>query len=402
MTNPLGQRESQTLEFKGEAALQDLSTIARGVVAMLNSTGGKVWVGVREQDQVAVQLEPITDVEDKIRRLHDHLIDTIEPSPAEDEVAVQRAEGDVIRIDVRPHRTQKPYAYSRSSGRLFVTRVGNRLRPLAREEVADLFRGSGDAGTSGKKTRSIIEKVNADLQQAVEKVPNAHHDLFWLRLQPIDDLELDFARLRRSELLTDPARAQVEGFTGNFTNAYVLGGRAPQLVGGNLTVGKEGVYWLAVQRDGGLLFTAPLASFGANPIQPGEPLLHPLYLLEYSVSMLRLVAAMNAAHEIWKLPERLPSAYVAHMALFGLGGWSLLPGTPGTVSYSGRSVGGQFAGDDLILDKPLVFSAEEIHDAADRCAFRLVARVYASFGFLEDAIPRQFDRKAGQYIPDRN
>lgn len=51
---------------------------------------------------------------------------------------------------------------------------------------------------------------------------------------------------------------------------------------------------------------------------------------------------------------------------------------------------------------PLFFAAQELESEPDRCAFRLVARVYEdAFGLLEDNIPRQFDRKSGRYISDR-
>jgi len=34
----------------------------------------------------------------------------------------------------------------------------------------------------------------------------------------------------------------------------------------------------------------------------------------------------------------------------------------------------------------------------DRCAFRLIRRVYEGFGHREDAIPAEFDRASGQLL----
>ena len=51
---PTGQRESSVLEFKDERALGDGWTVAREVAAMLNSQGGVIWIGVPEQDGVAL------------------------------------------------------------------------------------------------------------------------------------------------------------------------------------------------------------------------------------------------------------------------------------------------------------------------------------------------------------
>jgi hypothetical protein len=55
-------------------------------------------------------------------------------------------------------------------------------------------------------------------------------------------------------------------------------------------------------------------------------------------------------------------------------------------------------GDDLAWEDPLVFSLQEVIEEPDRCGFRLVRRVYEAFGFYEDAIPKEFDRKTGRLV----
>jgi predicted HTH transcriptional regulator len=84
--NPVGQRESQHLEFKSKDALKHLASVGREVVAMLNSEGGDVWVGLREADGVAVTLEPIKNLDREIGRLRDHFSDSIEPAPGPGEI----------------------------------------------------------------------------------------------------------------------------------------------------------------------------------------------------------------------------------------------------------------------------------------------------------------------------
>jgi hypothetical protein len=53
---------------------------------------------------------------------------------------------------------------------------------------------------------------------------------------------------------------------------------------------------------------------------------------------------------------------------------------------------------DLIWDEPLLFTLREVRDEPDRCGFRLVRRVYQAFGYDEEKVPSEFDRKAGRLI----
>jgi predicted HTH transcriptional regulator len=102
---PLGQRESQRLEFKGADALKDPEKIAREVVAMLNAEGGEIWVGLREEEGRAVAVEAIPNAEAEGRRLLDYLVDTVEPPLRGNEVDVKpqnEGEGTVLRVVAAP------------------------------------------------------------------------------------------------------------------------------------------------------------------------------------------------------------------------------------------------------------------------------------------------------------
>jgi hypothetical protein len=79
---PIGACEDHRTEFKRQDALRKLEPISHAVVSMLNAAGGNVWIGVIEQDERWVGVEPIADAENEARRLQDHLIATIEPSPS--------------------------------------------------------------------------------------------------------------------------------------------------------------------------------------------------------------------------------------------------------------------------------------------------------------------------------
>ena len=401
-TAVLGSRESQTVEFTSRDALKDLPEIAREVVAMLNAEGGEVWIGVREEAGRAIAIEPIANLEAEVRRLRDHLIDTIEPSPNEREVTVSEggtAEGLLIRIAVKPEQRRKPYARTGRSARLYVTRVEDRLRSLTRDEIAEAFTKTAETGVPHDEGEAC-KLLEQELTWELERPATGARQLFWLRLLPSGKAELDLGRVRQSGLLTDRDRTGGERFMASFTDAYAWGRQEPEVKQGQLVVGKEGDYWLVVDRASGLGFTAPLESLRANPVLPGELLLYSLHLLEYPISVLRLAGALSADPNLWERPDRVPALWTAHMALFGLRGWTLRPGTPDPWgALTARAPAKPFPDDYFALDRPLVFSTQQVREEPDRCAFRLVARLYEAFGYSEDAIPRQFDRRSGRYSP---
>ena len=54
---PLGRHETSTLEFTQKDSLSHPESIGREIVGMLNSGGGEVWIGIKEQDGTAVSIE---------------------------------------------------------------------------------------------------------------------------------------------------------------------------------------------------------------------------------------------------------------------------------------------------------------------------------------------------------
>src|SRR3954451_2279431 len=141
---PLGKSEDVHLEFKAAEALKDPEKIAREVVAMLNADGGEVWVGLREEDGVAVAVEEIPEPELSRQSLRDFLVSTVEPSPSPGEIEIDpipSPKGSILRLRARPDASRKPYALLRRSGRAFWMRVADRLRVMDREEIRKSFQG---------------------------------------------------------------------------------------------------------------------------------------------------------------------------------------------------------------------------------------------------------------------
>lgn len=384
---PLGQKEGPRLEFKGADALKTPETIARGVVAMLNAEGGDIWVGLREENEQAVAIEPIVDQDRAARRLIDHLIDTIEPAPV-DEVEVEpeaSEEGCVLRVAVRPRPGRKPYALLKGGGRQFVIRVGPRSRPMTRQELAEQF--LADVSVSHSRGEQALEQAKYRLAEARGQAQRANGHRFWLGLEPTADLALDLQDPRFEILLQDPLA------TGNRRNGWsfvVPFGPGPRLLKDRLVM-TDAAYdipegrRITIWRHGALTFESSLA--GLQGLEGRK--IEPLALLEYPISAFRMARVIEA--------DRLPSgtSVVADLSFFGIRGWKLYPGSLGRWQRRSHSFE---ESEDLLWERPLIFSAQEIEDEPDRCGYRLVERVYEAFGFRREEMPEEFDTKSGRLI----
>lgn len=396
---PLGRKEDSRLELKAADALRDPEKIAREVVAMLNAEGGDVWVGLREENGRAVKVDPILDPEQEKRRLLDYLIDTIEPRPSHDELGihdVDEGEGAVLQVVCRPRRENQPFAFLKKGGRHFVLRVGDRISPMSREEI--LRRRGGEDGAVDQAVQELLEETRS-LQEKFQEEPQ---EVFWLRLRPVPEFHLNVGALRDSSLFFEPARTRNRRVGSNFLAAAAVGGIRPRLRDSGLFVGREDNFELWIYRHEGMLFKAPLDSFHAG-VEPGAE--RPLYweaLLEYPISLFRLLAAMLEDESIWEERPQPGTTVLCHLAMFGLQGWSLRPSSPrwsvhGIHEYL-RQQPKVFEGLDLILERPLRFSLEQIRDEPDACGFRVAKRIYESFGYTEEQMPPQFDRQARRLV----
>jgi hypothetical protein len=374
---PLGEKESLHQEFKGREALQRPELIAREVVAMLNAQGGVVWVGLRAEDHRAVEIEPVSGAERERRRLRDYLVDTIEPSPADDEVAVEVVtadKGEILRVEARPKPERLPYAHLKESGRWFVIRISDRTRPMTREEIFRL----PQADTP--RDAAILE-----ILKERKRIQEAAGEKLWLALKPVPAIELDLQDHRLKALLLDPA------LTGNRRSGWSFStfGEEPRVRQGRLVAaGEDEPRAVEIRRDGFLSFSVLLKSLWwkgeASEIWPPA-------LWEYPLSALRLAGKVYSDH------LGADASIVADLSLLGVKGWKLRAGSPrsGTINFNLRPK--KFVeADDFLLEKPLVFSGRDLLQEPDRCGARLLERVYEAFGYGREAFPPEFDQETGR------
>lgn len=350
--------------------------VARAVVARLNDQGGQFRVHLG--GQVQVELEG--------KRLREYLADTIEPVPLDDEVRIEPGTGD-LRITAAPHPERKPYAHLWEGGRYFVIQEDDRVRPMTREEVLAV------------PEEDVIRRL-LDEQRRMHRRPTPEGGLLWMRVEPSEPLSLDLARVLETDLLTDPTATRNRRVGLNFTAAHVLGEKDPEMAVDEerqvIRLGREGRFEVTLGGWGDFRLTAPLASLSAPGSMPRglDSLLWPFDLLELPVSVFRLLAVIHARPELWQRAIPPSTKLWTHMALFGLQGWHLRPGSPSEWRYRPPAAV-RFEEPDFILERPLVFQLAELREP-DNCGYRLVSRIYEAFGFPESAIPAEFNRKLGR------
>lgn len=380
----IGKREGATLEFKSAAALQQPQRIGREVVAMLNARGGSILVGVAEQQGEARSIDPIPDAERAQRRLLDHLVDTIEPTPTESEVAVEAVEtdgGTVLRVRVRPEAAKSPYAQVAGNSRTFVVRTGDRVVRMSREDLRSRFRDQGAAADP-------IDATKGTLDQQLERKARSLSDVLWICVQPTAELDLDLNDPELELLLREPARTGNRETGWNFTWASERVRRH----GRRISFGRSGDRMLELQRSGTIELSVPLPRlfWGRNvpPAAKSDREIHPWALCEYATSVLRLAGRLYAG-------VRDDIDVVIVLALLGARGVSLRPHSFLSADFAAATPK-PLENDHLLVEQPLVVRAQRLVEEPDRCAYMLMTRVYESFGYEERHLPSEFDRRTGR------
>lgn len=391
---PLGDKESQRLEFKGRDALEDRYTVGREVVGMLNAEkGGEIWVGLAEEEGRAVRVEGIPDAEAESRALHDFLMDSVEPAPLSEEIEIQAeasAEGEeVLRIQAEGRPERRPYALLRKGTRYFGVRVGDRSRPMTREEIL----GQGQSAQGGE-VQKAIEKI----QDEQERLRQSGEKLLWLRFQPVPGGRLKLQHPELRDLLTDPTRTGNQRARRTFADAAVYGQRRPCLVTRHgsraLEVGADEHHFTRIYRNGGLEVEVPLEYAFAPPATS------PLQLAELLTSVIRLMRGILTLEEIWE--GKAGNQVLGQLALFGLKGVALTPqsarrtvlspGSPSVVTLR------HYPDKDFTLERVLILPQAEILENPDRIAFRMLRELFEAFGLPESEMPAEFDRKTGRLV----
>jgi hypothetical protein len=395
---PLGKREGLHLEFKAAEALKDPEKIAREVVGMLNAEGGEIWIGLREEDGVAVAVEEIPDSEVSRQSLRDFLVDTVEPSPSPKLKLdlVSSTKGSVLRLSITPDPSRKPYALLRKTGRSFWIRIADRLRVMDREEIREAFQKSEpDEG----ELRRAEETLKSELDALQREASRDRAGVFWLRILPVPSLSLDLGALREGSLLLDPRESENRRTGKTFFQA---GGRS-HLQPGRLILGESDETAFSMYRQEGLKLRLPLDKFHAGHEPRAEKPLYWLSLVEIPISVFRLLSKMLKVEAYWEERPASNTRFLCSIALLGLEGWTLRPLSPRTYQANEwmeylRHEPRPSSDRDFVLANPLSFEMSELRDHPDRCGFRLVSRVYEAFGFGLNEMPRELDQQTGRLI----
>lgn len=374
----LGQVENQKLEFKRAAALEKPARIAREVVGMLNAAPGEVWVGVEDIDDRAVRLEGVPNAEGMKGRLLDSLLDTIEPRPNAAELEVTTSThsgGELLCVAVGTvDETRRPFALLLPGGaRLFVTRVDDRTRPMDRHQLTQLFEKTSAGTDEAQAARTSLRTAR---DQALER--RERGDGFWLRIQPVPGIELDLQDPMLEALLREPERSR------NFSAHHILDPyNVPLLSNDRLTTRGEAP--TAILRDGSVEMWRPfeLVSFPKFPDELGG-----FRLLTASASLFRLAAALYQA------PGFGGRLLLADGLVAGARAHGLRAEDDIRHSHDGPNRLEDL--DDLVFADPFQFEAREVVDEPDRCAARIVRRIYEAYGLREHAMPPHYDRAAGR------
>jgi hypothetical protein len=374
----LGKREDERLEFKDAEVLRRPARVAREVVGFLNGKGGDLWIGVQEDGEGrAVTTVPIADVERARIALRDHLIEAIEPKFQPDEVAITE-EGGLLHLAVK-RGGNPPYA-QRDGGRHFCIRVDNRLREMDRTELRDAFRRADEPAELMRKVETAKKELRDEPNQSG----------LYVSLKPVPALNLDFfdeAVWREVQTwLTDP-RATGNRHAGfKFSHGYAVPQRRDSLV----LHGQVSDYKRTVLDDTGRISFWVKAD-GLRRMESAQSIIEPYALLEYPVSIMRLMATILA--RFGQGAEQVAGV----LSLAGIRGWILRPGSPKEPMRAWQK---PRPFDESVLDVERVFPADELAQNPDRCGLSFVRGIYARFDFDADAIPGEFDQLQGRLLLD--
>jgi hypothetical protein len=369
---PVGRRESQRLEFKDAEALKKPFGLSREIVAMLNGRGGELWIGLREDNGIAVEAQSIPDIDRAKTDLLNHLIEVVEPRLLPDEVTLEPVEHEgrnLLLVRVRPVEGRRPYAQLKEGARHFLLRLDHRVRPMTREE---LFEPKNEVNTKKPRLTALRDALLARNLSG-----------FWVGVEPRPGLDLDVQERELQALLLDPTQSQNRRAGWNY--GYLVGGGI-KLAKDRVDLGADDDRKTTIWQDGCIEFWVTIRGLHHRIDQRKE--IYPLALLEYSVSIMRLAAGVYGMSK-----SRTLARVVVDTALSRLDGWQLPAYAPGT--YGNTLGGGEpEAVDEFILTKPLEFSWEEFQEHPDYAGYMLVRQIYQAFHLPEERIPRDYDRQA--------
>lgn len=378
----LGQREGQSLEFKGADSVKKPFSISREVVAMLNAGGGEIWIGVREANGFAVEVEGLPDADRRKVDLLNHLIEVVEPRLRAEDVRVEVVELEgrrVLQLLVAPGKDRGPFAQLKEGGRHFVRRVDHRIRPMTREEILE--------------SEAQIESSPVRLKELREGVLKRSKPGLWVGVQPLPALRIDVQAKELEGFLLDPTKSgnRMEGWSFRYPP---MAGIRPTPNAGRIEFGRDDYHKTTVWEDGCIEFWTTLEGLHHRTDSIKE--IYPHALLEYPVAVMRL-----AKHVYDELGTSRPNAVFVDVALTQTDDWYLPAFPPETYGYREstsreknpvyqlrqRLDDGQF-----LPASPLMFTWEEFRADYEQAGYLLVRSIYQAFHLPEDRISHEYDR----------
>ncbi len=388
------QPEGQRLEYKAAAALQQKNRIARAVAAMLNAQGGEVWIGVRTEAEMPVEIEGVEDAAHARRSLEDALCDLLEPpwSAALGTIAeVVHGAKTLLVVECREDVHGRPFAVVSREGREYVTRAGARVRRMSRDELTRAFSTAVNPPRDDEATQVIAEFRG--LVTDARRFP----DRFWMLATPSERLPVplpfDDATFREAlrALLVDPARSgnRARGLT--VPNPFLPVEMRAEAA--EIRDAADQRWFLRCDSPGSLRFHASLEVPAFNMPLQQDRALWPYALCELPASFLRL---LDTLYELAGVADETPVLF--DMGLTGAKGWTLGPYSPDTLGY--RTKARALDRDAIIWSDPLCFTRGELRQR-DAIAMRAVSRIYREWGHDGDFLPREWNRETKRLeLPD--
>jgi hypothetical protein len=391
----IGKPEGPLLEFKKAEVLDEKGSIAEAVVAMLNASNGtdaaEIWIGVDERESRAVALPGVPDAHSRRAQLRNVLLDTIEPSPTNEELELVVETFDertsLIRISVKAPAWRKPFAALSRDRRTYVVRQQDSSRRIGYEELREHFRGARPEDDQEAKARDSVRQW---VSHSTEKT--LLHGCLRVALAPHPELSPPLSDQERLAFLTQPAlsgnRAHGHAFVGRIEDSTTKADATEVRIS---SAGFDRVSMLAVGRLFGVRTLQSLRDPAATELRGPSPI-HALALCESVTSMLRLARAAERGEA---------RRWFGAVSVLRPSGWVLTPADPleRDVWLKSRRYNAS-SGSESLVPEPVRFERGEVASNPDACAYRMLVRLYDHFGLTEEHLPREFDPRTRRLVID--
>jgi len=210
-------REDTEIDFKAArygTSDRNHRDLAVDVAALANSLGGVIFLGIREEGGIAIELTPVSLDEGEEIRMRQILASLVAPAPQIDILRVESRDDPargyyLLAVPVSPWR---PHAVRINTALRYPHRDGPHIRYLSETEVADAYRSRFTAEADQAQRLTQIHS------EGLERVSTDHQ--LWLTVALVPDVP-GAMRLDRAAL--QGFRAFAERYNGGF-GSMVFGG----------------------------------------------------------------------------------------------------------------------------------------------------------------------------------